>query len=923
VRPAASGKNKLQILSVVVKDALGNILPSRGSSGDIPYPIANATDGTCIDAPIGKQCPTGGYISGTTNDNDSDGGTTNRSKNTYWEMDLGSIVDIKTITFTGPVDSTGVRIEVLKTNETAASPITSRTLGATLTQTITFNYINRVNDLCYDSCPSINGMTTTDQGDGSCVAAPGGITRKSVTSPISLGPPKCSILTHPVSGENIQHQSVNFSNFVVDPNNPAQLLSCDAQQGMVIIKTSGLTREGKESFLRKSDLSKYSDDPDTQYLCMNQYKASLKGCTKHIDSLQAPIYQMHGTLVNWGLSRIWGGVYPLAYYAYSTTKRIIGVPDLTEVNTSLDKIPNSVSNFKYVFPNWVRGTVTPPPYLNYKVAADPTTIGSCEIDLSACNVYLRPGSFRNTDLNKCSSFQNAFNIDQQLFKDSFYNASRFDNVGLSYYGSWDTILNDMNIVVPGGLQKDFNAAYGIRNYIDPILDIDNDSLAKPKRIPAVCTVEGGACKNFDGSPNYTATLFDSKCYTCPNPTDTFYGQGLMTPNPIQSISGYNGQSVSNRSIPRAFADDYGTAPPVQTMVSSFMNIFSSTIFPTNYTVTGIVRTLPISPTPTDMGICIGACDLAHPVSDDIQMLYDNTKYTLFGTTCRDNTYVSIAKPWISAIHVPGVGVPCPSDTVLSSDGTRCMSQCSLGQKDNDNTCTGSSVKRTPSMPTYTCTDSNMERVDNMCLSKCLTGEKSNGEYCDPVVTTVPPDATIKCMAVPSGTVKKWLCDTSTDTNKLLKGPDDPTTIYIGPDDILCTADDPTTGMYYCQSIADVNAKVPVDSTRTDFSSSCDTLNEALSDLSGNLSILETSQTTAQTTSGQVKAIQITLQNTYTAMCKNKTSPLCTSLSTQLSQLNNNINSGSGIVSNIANPYTIALASRDSLSAQLKLFQCNS
>jgi hypothetical protein len=239
-----------------------------------------ATDGTCVDKPIG-----GGscgsfttYLSGSKYDTERNGGKELRAANTYWEIDLGASLSIKTIEFTGcnyvtagATQNTvvasetavsqpsadqikGMRIEVSDTNSLANSPFTIRTLGSEVRQVITFNYTSMeegVESICYDDCPKINGVQSLYSLDGTCVAASGGITSRSITSPILLPPPICGLpknadgTEYTIAAKKFNYETWNIGNWVINPSDPLQLLSCDTLPGstmMPLTSTHGIPK---------------------------------------------------------------------------------------------------------------------------------------------------------------------------------------------------------------------------------------------------------------------------------------------------------------------------------------------------------------------------------------------------------------------------------------------------------------------------------------------------------------------------------------------------------------------------------------------------------------------------------------------------------------------------------------------------------
>jgi hypothetical protein len=217
-------------------------------------------------------------------------------------------------------------------------------------------------------------------------------------------------------------------------------------------------------------------------------------------------------------------------------------------------------------------------------------------------------------------------------------------------------------------------------------------------------------------------------------------------------------------------------------------------------------------------------------------------------------------------------------------------------------------------------------------------------YCEPIIEKITPPAAIKCTERPyitttisvSGSSKslqasKWLCDTYDDADALFAGPAKGSTVdtyvgttqtYVGPNDMVCTTDDPNIGMYYCQSVDDHANAVP-DTQPENYKITCDNLTKAYLDLSNNLTILMEAKTTATDTSAHTAAIEATLRSVIGQMCGSTGSggSSCTSLWTYLNALNTNIGSGTGGVSGILNPINVAVSSQNSLRAMLTDMKC--
>jgi len=425
--------------------------------------------------------------------------------------------------------------------------------------------------------------------------------------------------------------------------------------------------------------------------------------------------------------------------------------------------------------------------------------------------------------------------------------------------------------------------------------------------------------------------------------------------------------------------------------SSAMASFAQSVERPNtyYSLTGTERRIraDIDSSTDNYGICVGPCDPEHPLHDPIQMLKDTVAtpniYTLYGTTCHDSTVTVINQPNITAINTPASGDICPTETPeignpivfeavdIDATGTcptgtsgsgsgvikcrKCVAQCPYGTTDNgDGTCTTVSIARTFVTPTYNCPDRKLKKVDTVCVFPCEGTDKLVGEYCEPSPTLTSISSlgsgstAIKCTKTPYSystkyqtsdqpSVNKWLCDSQEDLTAILAGylPNSGTTFYVNQEDIVCMADDASTGMYYCQSV-DEAVTQKQGTQRDDNTAVCNNLTAAYYDLSNNLDVLSSAKTNAQNASVQMINIQMTLQSVYNSICSRSgsgsgsrfgsgsgsSSVMCTNLQSQLNALTVNMNAGSGATSGILAPIQIAMASRDNLVAQMTKFQCN-
>jgi len=238
---------------------------------------------------------------------------------------------------------------------------------------------------------------------------------------------------------------------------------------------------------------------------------------------------------------------------------------------------------------------------------------------------------------------------------------------------------------------------------------------------------------------------------------------------------------------------------------------------------------------------------------------------------------------------------------------------------------------------YVC-PTNLKQVDNVCLHECPADFTSDGDYCQPTTKATAVPATINCtrtdygysVGSSSGKVNKWLCDSYDDLSALLTDPNATSGItgtnsYTQPDDVVCYADDASTGMYYCSSIDDFVNTVQ-DTERSDLSTSCDTLKKSYVDLSNNLTILMSAQTSALTTSSQVSAIQATLETVIEKICASSasggsTNAKCNDLTRLLNVLKSVGSSGSSPFSAITTPLQVGTQSRDNLIEMLRKYKC--
>ena len=469
-----------------------------------------------------------------------------------------------------------------------------------------------------------------------------------------------------------------------------------------------------------------------------------------------------------------------------------------------------------------------------------------------------------------------------------------------------------------------------------------------------------------GSVVSSATADTSSSATASTPTwDSSWVKGTQGSDKV-IVGLRKGTTYSTEDIPTAFADDYlsptsrGSSvfsiipATVTTLVNSMTNdilqaasawaSFQNSVQNPNtyYSLVGVERQLSATSKPSDNGICVAPCDPKHSLHDAVQMIKDPVAnlYVLYGTTCHDATQTVVSKPNIPAVYTPQVGADCRAGYDLNNGGS-CVEECSSSSLDNGSSCSENSVRRPSIAPVLSC-GSGLQLIGGVCVHPCESGYTGDGDFCEPILNTVNLPSDINCVKTPynysskyqgsTSSVNKWLCESDYDQYVLLQGPTGSsivagTSTYVNKNDIVCYADDSSTGMYYCQTVADAINEVD-DTGRTDYSATCDTMTKAYFDLSNNLTTLMSAQTTAQNSSIQVAAIQTTLESIIQRMCgsgsgsgSGSSSPTCSSLRTQLAALNSNINSGSGNLSGVLTPIGVATASRDKLITLLRDIKC--
>lgn len=212
--------------------------------------------------------------------------------------------------------------------------------------------------------------------------------------------------------------------------------------------------------------------------------------------------------------------------------------------------------------------------------------------------------------------------------------------------------------------------------------------------------------------------------------------------------------------------------------------------------------------------------------------------------------------------VPSTQKLCNDDEELQ--GTNCVKKCNQTITTQETaTCTPLSTTPNVVNELEVCNKGEIMR-GSVCIS-CPEGTFPDGEICvgDPKIVDTP--STIKCTSSPFGSVKKWLCETQEDADALLKDPS-AITSYVSAKDQICVADDPTTLMYFCQTVEDArNDTGYADNLRNNYYSTCNQLTSNYADLSGStVSIKNLKEALTQGTA-QLSDAKTAITSSYTRL----------------------------------------------------------
>lgn len=878
---------------------------------------------------------------------------------------------------------TGMRVELLyDRNLPTTTPLVSRTLGPQTMQTLTFNYVTiapNAPERCYDDCPPVNGVPSVmDKSQMICISASGGMTARAISSPLPLpapvcGPPKTAdggALYIPVNNA-ATGSAMTVRNWVTDPTNPTRVVSCDGLPGSILVPLTMTTSYPAASGigdpfiirLTKPNSSLYTG-PDIPYKCV---KPDNSFCSSHgpnfilantisanpntinyfvcLDSTSASYtdfwdsyrVEVAGLLVG---RQVWRYTYREKPITHNMKRG-----DWASVRNDL-KVPLIPDNASYI--------------------QDPLLIPSQCRCLNQ-NGTVNPNAYLyNNQCIRCATSSDTFYPNGQLAKSYTWSAESPKSWLSLYVASTTGILGSQADPQqkPYKNIKDAQTACEINpncNGITRTIDTAGDTIYTLRGGKILLPTNPGSSQ----VATYTAAG-DTTIFKTNDSSWIKEGRGSGTTIPAGNLG--VGAEFSPLNIPRAFADDYINPTPGPTVPSQWFSgtssdlttAFSNTMLQvaanwtswqnsvqntnTYYRYNGVTRSLNNSSIPRannaiDTGICVGPCDPEHTIHDPIQMVYDTAgnggsgTYYLFGTTCHDGTQVQVPAPSIPAGYTAAQGNQCPTGFAMNSSGT-CVEVCSSEQKDTGTDCVPPSQARTFSLPSFRC-PTGLVPLDTVCVHGCPSSMTEDSGFCLPKLQPAELPSTINCTKVPytstnilvsgssvSVSANKWLCDSPDDVSALLDGPEGGGSVYLGPDDTVCTADDPTTGMYFCQSVDDARNGVE-GAERTDYKTTCDNLTKAYIDLSNNLTIILSAQTTATNSSAQIAAIEITLRSVIQEMCGSTGSggSSCTNLWTYLNALGTNIGSGTGAVSGILNPIQVAVQSQTKLKAMLVDSKC--
>ena len=308
-----------------------------------------------------------------------------------------------------------------------------------------------------------------------------------------------------------------------------------------------------------------------------------------------------------------------------------------------------------------------------------------------------------------------------------------------------------------------------------------------------------------------------------------------------------------------------------------------------------------------------------------------TGYNLIGTACyKDcdaglndvNTKCqkpSIARTTSDATITKPVTLLCAADEELINK--MCVKKCAQGKFSTDTSCSTTSVARTVVAAKFTAPcNSNEDFLNGMCVSKCAAGQSRVGSVCVQGKERVSSPV---CKPSNYGNYKRWLCDSQSDLNKLLKDPSS-TTTYVNDNDQVCITSSPTTMMYYCQTVAETNSGGAVlDDIQDVAGATCSNLIKNYIDLSGSIVSLQLIRSGMDDGSVSLAMAKDKLNDVYNHLnCNTTTSDLCTSIKDSISNIRGDMRTIISTNMAISGPISQAVQARQDLLASIQKFQCS-
>ena len=209
---------------------------------------------------------------------------------------------------------------------------------------------------------------------------------------------------------------------------------------------------------------------------------------------------------------------------------------------------------------------------------------------------------------------------------------------------------------------------------------------------------------------------------------------------------------------------------------------------------------------------------------------------------------------------------------------QCAKTCTENELSDSVNCTPKSISRTrdSEVESQIC-KSNEIFYKGTCIYDCPPGTKKIGGSC------VEGFQATSCTKTSFGSYNKWLCDTEELATNMLNN-------SLDPNDQICIADDPTTGMYFCESVRDIlNNTGYANRVQMNYSSSCDVFMKSYTDLSNNLTNIVNMQTGLMNGDTQLNNATQTLDQIYkglqcndgavNACIQNPSNPSCTDATT--------------------------------------------